>query len=141
MASNRIFLFIALLITGLYACKLSYGKQILKHNIYFGSSGGFTGARDEYVLKGSGNLYKINSSTNDTTFVKKADSKATRDIFKRAESETLLGINLNQPGNMNHFINIYDEAGLVKGFLWTEGSTLPQELNQFNALLNNFIKE
>jgi len=135
---KNIFLISAVIILFSGSCKIiAYKKYAQKLNISFGSGGGFTGAYDEFLLNGKGQLSSIKPFSNDTSLLKTIDKKDFKNVFKTLESKLLQKIELNQVGNMNTFIKLYKNNQLIKSFQWADGATPSTELKElYNTLIN-----
>lgn len=116
-------------VTVLQSCNLfKHEKSPVPYVIRFGSRGGFTGALDEYILKGSGILQKIDHFRGDTTILKTLTKKETSGIFEKVTSEQFSNIYLDQEGNLNYFLKLMEGQLLVKSWQWTEGTEVPTEM-------------
>lgn len=124
------------------SCKHIAYRSHAKHlSISFGSGGGFTGAVNEYILKGSGELYEVKAFSSDTVHLKTIPKKDLKKIFKYSESDQIQKILQNESGNMYRFIKLYKDGTLKNNFQWPQGKTdLPAELNELNQLLNQLIQ-
>jgi hypothetical protein len=127
---------IVFVVTTCCACKqLAYRKHIKTYSISYGQGGGFTGATTEHILKGDGNLYFIREFSTDTAFVHKIENKKLKQVFRMAESKTLLAIEQDKPGNMSSFIRLYKDKQLVKSWVWAEGAEVAQPLKDLQIQL------
>lgn len=120
------------------SCKLiNYRAYAGKFSISYGSSGGFSGGTDEYLLNGSGELREIKAFAKDSTLLKTISKSELKKIIKLADSKALKNISLDESGNMNNFIKIFKEGKLLNSYQWPQGKTdIPTELNQLNSMLN-----
>ncbi len=121
----------------LSGCKiLAYKKYAEPLSISFGSGGGFTGARNEFILQGNGQLKAIKPFTTDTTVITTLSKKVYKSIFNQLESKTLSKLSYEKPGNMTNFITFYNKGELKKNFQWEQGSEIPKELKElYNTLI------
>lgn len=121
----------------LFSCKqLAYKKHVQDLSISFGSSGGFTGAKEEYILKGKGQLLQIKAFGKDTTQLKTIEKQQLERIFKMAKSREVMAISLDTPGNLTNFISLYKNNNLVKSWQWAEGKEIPEEIKALYMALN-----
>lgn len=121
----------------LLSCKqLAYKKHIRDMSVSFGSSGGITGAKEEYILKGKGDLLQVRSFGKDTVQIKTIEKEALMDVFKMAESREAMGISLDTPGNLTNFISLYNGDRLLKSWQWAEGTEIPEEIKTLYSALN-----
>lgn len=133
---KAIFLPVCLLI--LMGCKtLAYKKYAKDLSISFGNGGGFTGARNEFILTGTGILKSIKPFTTDTTNRDTLSKKEYKAIFNQLESKPLKDLTQDKPGNMTCFITFYKKGELIKNFQWEQGAAIPKELQ---ALYDQLIK-
>jgi hypothetical protein len=117
-------------------CKQIFHSSKTLYALHFGESGGFTGAKREYILKGDGRLYYIKEFGGDTVFVKTVEREKTRKIFKIADSRDVMSYNVNKPGNMNYFIRFYKQGQLVKDILWSGQMVLPGKIQNLHLELD-----
>lgn len=128
-----------LLISG---CKiLAYKKYAEPLSISFGSGGGFTGARNEFLLLGNGQLKAIKPFTTDTTLLTTLEKKVYKSIFNKLESKTLKNLSYDKPGNMTNFITFYNKADMIKNYQWEQGSEIPKELTELYNTLTQLTKK
>jgi hypothetical protein len=119
------------------SCKqLAFGKYARRMTLSFGQSGGFTGAKSEYILTGKGQLFFIKEFTPDTSLLMLVPKNDIKRIFKLADSKNLKKIEMNTTGNMNRFIYLYCDGKHVKTWQWAEGTDIPEELKELNTRLN-----
>lgn len=136
---SRIILFLSLSVCLIaVSCKLlNYRGYAGKFSISYGSSGGFSGGTDEYLLNGSGELREIKAFSKDSTLLKTISKSELKKAIKLADSKAIKKISLDESGNMNNFIKIFKEGKLMKSFQWPQGKTdIPSELEQLNSMLN-----
>lgn len=120
-----------------FSCKqLAYRKHIMDMSISFGSQGGFTGAKDEYILKGKGDVLQVKSFGEDTIRLKTIEKEELKKVFKMAESREAMSISLDTPGNLTNFISLYNGRSLVKSWRWAEGTEIPEEIKKLYTALN-----
>jgi hypothetical protein len=72
--------------------------------IFFGSQGGFTNAKLEYVLNDDRNVFKIEKDS--MIFIKKISNFQFQDIKSSIDISGFRNLQLNSPGNMSYFIRI-----------------------------------
>jgi len=124
------------------SCKLvAYEKYMRKITVYYGSSGGFTGATDTYILSGKGTLSHYNSLKKDTVFLKTIDKDVLKNLIKKFDDKAIKGINLMKSGNMNFFIRIDGNGKELRNFQWTTDTELPVEIKNLNEILQNLIRD
>ncbi len=115
---------------------IAFRKYVKDMYISYGRGGGFTGATETHIIRGSGSLYHIKAFSTDTVFVKTANKKTLKEIFLYADSKKLKKIDWNKPGNMTGFIHFYRDERIVKSWQWSEGSDIPVELRELYNRLN-----
>jgi hypothetical protein len=120
---------------------LAYKKYAESLSVSFGSGGGFTGAVDEFILNGNGALKSIKPFTKDTILLKTLAKKDLKTIFKTLESKSLSKIKLDSPGNMTNFITFSKAGKIVQKYQWSQGTTVPNEINQLFTLLNKHTQQ
>ncbi len=117
-------------------CKiLVYKKYAESLSVSFGSGGGFTGAVDEFILSGNGQLKSIKSFSKDTIVLKSLSSKEIKKIFKMLETKSMDNIKLETPGNMTSFIYFSKAGKITHKYQWPEGSSVPKEIAEIFKLL------
>ena len=126
----------------LAGCKiLAYKKYAEALSVSFGSGGGFTGAVDEFILYGNGTLKSIKPFSKDTLLLKTLAKKDIKKIFKTLESKSLNKIKLDAPGNMTNFITFSKAGKIIQKFQWSQGTTVPNEINELFILLNKHTQQ
>jgi len=120
------------------ACKVfNYKQYAKKFQINYGESGGFTGATNEFMLQGAGELFEIKAFGSDTAKVKQLCNKDVKNILKLATSKKLSKIKLNETGNLVQFIKVYESGKLIQEFQWNKGNELPEPLKNLHKTLIN----
>ncbi len=120
---------------------LAYQKYAESLSVTFGSGGGFTGAVDEYILNGNGTLKSIKPFAKDTVLLKTLSKKETKAIFKKLESKSLRNLKLDAPGNMTNFITVNKSGKIIHKYQWSQGATVPNEINELFILLNKHTQQ
>ena len=115
---------------------VAFRKYARNMSISYGGGGGFTGAIDEYILKGTGALYRIKAFSHDTVLLRTIDKKTLKKIILYADSKKLRKTEMNTPGNMSRFIHLYRDGRQVRSWQWAEGADIPAELKELNNRLN-----
>jgi hypothetical protein len=106
----------------------------------FGSGGGFTNQTIEYKLHSDGKLWKYRGLENDSSWLKQLKKSQTKKIFRQAYHLGLDTLNLNSPGNMNHFIRLESKT-LDNQVVWEKGSRQTQtEIIEFYKTLNQLTQ-
>jgi len=126
----------------LAGCKiLAYKKYAEALSVSFGSGGGFTGAVDEFILNGNGTLKTIKPFVKDTVLLKTLSFKDTKAIFKKLESKSFSNLKLDAPGNMTNFITFSKAGKVLQKYQWSQGATVPNEINELFILLNKHTQQ
>lgn len=98
-------------------------------SITMGSYGGFAGTVETYIFLDNGQRFYTNSMTGD-----KELEPITKKQFKAMKRELLnlnfLNRELNEPGNMNYFIELITKKDNHK-VLWSNPETAPKDLVEF----------
>lgn len=125
------------------SCKfLAFKKYAENYTICYGSSGGFTGAVNEYILRGDGNLSEHKSLNKDTVFLKTIIKKDLKNIIKIIDSKDLSKIKLDEASNMNTFIRVYKNGTILHSFQWPQGKAdLPKELQELHTQLTQLYSK
>lgn len=125
------------------SCKfLAFKKYAENYTISYGSSGGFTGAVNEFILKGDGSLSEYKSLSKDTVFLKTIAKKDLKNIIKIIDSKNLANIKLDEASNMNSFVRIYKNGNILHSFQWPQGKTdLPKELQELHTQLTKLYSK
>ncbi len=100
--------------------------------IHFGSGGGFTGGVVTNTLEKSGLVRKEGAE------VQKLDQKQTSLLFEythKLKSDTI-----NEPGNMYHFIEFYDN-GVKYRYVWSSLEAPNEDLNNWYKQLSDLVKK
>lgn len=101
--------------------------------IKFGSSGGFTGMTNEYLIKQDGKVFKITSDTLnqinqiDNFYIKNIDSQIAELEFEN--------LNLRDKGNMTYFIEVQTTSSNNK-ITWTDQT----QNDSVKQLYKNLVK-
>jgi hypothetical protein len=105
--------------------------------VFFGSSGGFTNEKIEYVLNDDGNIFKIER---DSTFhYKKIAKKKVTNIQHLLNESDFGKVTQNTPGNMSYFISVNSPEYKNK-VIWNDGSSNKQIANLFMKLMETVKK-
>lgn len=95
-----ILIFIAALTFSCASKKITQDSTEIK----FGSTGGFTGMTNQYLIKGDGKVYKNSIDTiNAINELKKCELKIIHKQLNKLDFENL---KLNEKGNMTYFIEV-----------------------------------
>ncbi len=140
---NAIILFsiclIALLVWG---CKTKQYtlEEYQDPQISFGSGGGFTGMYTRFTLFENGQIFKKGGSEKEFSAFANANKNDVTQVFKNYEVLQINDIELNEPGNMNYYIEYKDKDKTHK-ITWGGVNKQPSEnLKLFYGLLNNLVK-
>ncbi|HQW10913.1 MAG TPA: hypothetical protein PK076_13415 [Saprospiraceae bacterium] len=99
-------IFLLLVFPLVYCCKTApvsvqnYNKAMIS----FGSGGGFTGARSEYILLDNGFLYENSKMSTVPVEINHLDSKMTTQIFNNIHLLGLDTMKYNKPQNLYYFL-------------------------------------
>lgn len=108
--------------------------------IIFGSGGGFAGTYTDYHLFENGMLFKKIST--DTTYqkVKRLKKDEVTQIFKNFEVLNLQNYKLNDPGNMNYYMEFKTKDGGYKIHWGGNNQPVDTNVKTIYQILNNFLK-
>lgn len=126
----------------LFACTSSEGtisNDKYLREIIVGEGGGFTGEYMEFVLKENGNVYKKDFQFDRYVLFKKIDQAKTDAYFKKLESFNIEGIEFNQQGNMNYYIELKSNNVSINKVAWCARWKVPNE--QLISFHRELIKE
>lgn len=76
--------------------------------IKFGSSGGFTGMTNEYLIKQDGKVYK--NTSDKLSLINKLRNCEIKNINKKIAELNFENIKLNEKGNMTYFIEVQTDT-------------------------------
>ena len=102
-ASYRLLFLIALVLGSCKAPEYS-GEELPDAQLSFGSGGGFTGAKKEYILLENGQLFYKNSLVDTLQEMPAIKSGQARKIFRELSALTLDTVKFNHPGNTYRYI-------------------------------------
>jgi len=141
------FLAISILALSLAGCCTSSGslnKSRLNYNINFGSSGGFTGNSDGYLIDTSGAITQWTGKTFESSKLKVIGNLSSEGITELNElitSQNIIHTEYRKPGNMTQFIILTNNS--TEHHLSWEGlsltSDLPQNIQIFYKKLNELV--
>lgn len=119
------------------AYALPYANPYHGDKIAFGTSGGFAGITQEYVLYSSGELYSRSLSGKEV-FIKKISTAQRKKIFAKARKIYTAQLSFNQPGNMTEFVELSRSQKTSKKYSWGEAGAMPPEdvKELFNLLIS-----
>jgi hypothetical protein len=106
--------------------------------IHFGHGGGFSGIVYHYVLDETGQLFKTDAFSDESTLIKKIDTQVVKELFLSIEEDRLDQFTINQPGNTYKFIEIH-QNGVVNKMVWN-GKSENNSLNLLYTQLNTILK-
>lgn len=107
-----------------------------------GKGGGFTGDYTEYILNEDGKVYKYDFKYDREVFYKELDKVDLNYFLEKIDDLALDGIDINEPGNMNYYIDVRIGKNSINKILW--GANLyyaPKEIIDFHKELYNKLKE
>ena len=140
---NAIILFsICLIAILVWGCKTKQYtlEEYQGPQISFGSGGGFTGMYTRFTLFENGQIFKKGGSEKEFSAFGIAKKNDVAQIFKNYDVLKINDIELNEPGNMNYYIE-YKGKDKTHNVTWG-GVNKPasDELKLFYQLLNNLVK-
>jgi len=100
-----------------------------------GKGGGFTGEYQEYILREDGKVYKRDFNYDREVFIKQLAPVDANYFLEQIELLGIEGESINEPGNMNYYIEIRDGKLSINKVLWGSFNYNPPEK------LVNFHKE
>lgn len=130
---------VALLFWQCRPTKFTFDK-LPETQIRWGHSGGFTGKATTFVLLENGQIFKNTSLDGNTSELPSAKSKVARGLFSTAENLELKKIQFDHPGNMTHFLEIWDKTGKTR-IVWGSNDHQPeQKVLDFYTVLQQLIE-
>ena len=106
--------------------------------IKFGSGGGFSGGVISYNLSDSGKLWEDESSKK----VLKVDKNRCKQIFQNYQTLGFSQLQLNEPGNLYHFITMLVEGEAEHKITWgNHQAEIAPELELFYNNLNDLARQ
>lgn len=105
--------------------------------IKFGSSGGFTGMTNEYLIKQDGKVYK--NSTDNLTLITQIENSEIENIKKQLTEIDFENIKLNEKGNMTYFIEVQTST-YENRITWSD-QTQNDSIKQFYKSLVKTLKK
>jgi len=105
--------------------------------IKFGSSGGFSGMTNEYLLKQDGNVYK--NTADKLNFINQIETIEIKNIEKQIAVLNFKHIELNEKGNMTYFIEVQTST-YKNGITWSD-QTQNDSIKQFYKSLVQTLKK
>ncbi|HNW50181.1 MAG TPA: hypothetical protein PKH79_03805 [Prolixibacteraceae bacterium] len=110
--------------------------ELTDTQLFFGSSGGFTNAKLEYVLNDDGKIFKVEGDS--IHFIRKISRSQLKKLNQMLDDCKFKEIQLNSPGNMSYFMELKSSNGANK-VVWSEKTGNPVEViykELFNLLKN-----
>ncbi|OQA99223.1 MAG: hypothetical protein BWY22_00491 [Bacteroidetes bacterium ADurb.Bin217] len=104
--------------------------------IKYGSSGGYTGMTNEYLLLQNGKIYKV--SNEKLNFINQIEDKEIKNIEKQIVELNFKDIKLYENGNMTYFIEIQTST-YKNRITWTD-QTQNDSIKQFYKSLVKLLK-
>jgi hypothetical protein len=92
-----------------------------------GKGGGFTGDYKEYILCENGKVYKRDFSYDREVFTKQLSDADLQYFLEKIEELGLEGLSINEPGNMNYYIEIREGKLSLNKILWGGNSYYPPD--------------
>lgn len=105
--------------------------------IKFGSSGGFTGMTNEYLIKQDGQVFK--NADNKLSLVNRIGKPEIENIEKQIADLNFENINWNEKGNMTYFIEVQTSA--YKNRITWSDQTQEDSIIQFYKSLVKTLKK
>lgn len=135
----KTFVFLAIVLFS-FSCSCQKNQQKSSSafdEISFGSSGGFTGMGNVYLLKANGEVFKQSEAV--PSKINKISKKEVKQISKIIIEKDFNKLAFSEKGNMNYFIEI--KAGTsVNKLSWTDSSQSP-EIKEFYKTLIATLKQ
>ncbi len=120
-----LFLAVATLIWQCKSTKFS-AEKLPETQIRWGHSGGFTGKAVTFILLENGQIFKNQSLDSSTTELPAVKSKIAAGMFSSAKTLELAKIQFDHPGNMSHFLEIWDATGKTR-IVWGSSEHQPEQ--------------
>lgn len=95
------------------ANKLPEGKRYA-----FGQGGGFTGNFSEFILSENGQVHKYDFKYDREVFFKDLEKVDLIYFLEKVEELGLEGMEVNQPGNMNKYIDVRYGRNSINKIVW-----------------------
>jgi hypothetical protein len=92
-------------------------KNMPKTQLIFGSGGGFTGISTDYCLLENGQLYEINTFTQEMVEMRPARKSKTDKMFTSLNKMDIVKIECDMPGNMYYYI-LYKTENIQHRITW-----------------------
>jgi hypothetical protein len=106
--------------------------------ITIGKGGGFTGAYDEYSILENGRVFKYNTIEKERHYLGKIESNVTRQLFSNYAMLGISGKELNNPGNMNYYIQYKDDQNSFRS-LWSDFNAVDKNIRLFYDFAMNSV--
>ncbi|MEI6123337.1 MAG: hypothetical protein WCQ95_06880 [Bacteroidota bacterium] len=127
-------LFVSILLAA--SCKTINQQQLFS----IGKGGGFTGKYEEYLVKSTGEIYKI-AENKSPELIKTLNSKRTNEVFTKFEQINITTLNFSHPGNITSYIR-YTLNGKSYEIKWGDNKVVPpQNIVDFFDLVWNIVKQ
>ncbi|MBN2164656.1 MAG: hypothetical protein JW717_00095 [Marinilabiliaceae bacterium] len=101
--------------------------------IKFGSSGGFTGMTNEYLIKQDGKVFKITSDT--LNQLNQIDNSEIKNIDRQIVELEFENLKLRDKGNMTYFIEV-QTSNFINKITWTDQT----QNDSVRQLYKNLVK-
>jgi len=134
----KIIVFVALaVLTFSCTCQKNQQKSASAFvEISFGSSGGFSGMGNVYLLKSNGEVFK---QSENPSIINTISKKEIKQISKIISEKDFNNLKFSETGNMNYFIEI-KTGTTVNKLSWTDSSQSP-EIKEFYKTLVATLKQ
>jgi len=107
------------------------------NEITFGSGGGFTGAQKQFLLKNTGEVYKITGDT--SALLNKITAPEIDSISKLIQHIDFKNITRNETGNITYHIEVR-ASDYTKKVTWTDKSSADDLKNLYKKLVKTIKK-
>ena len=108
--------------------------------ISLGYGGGFSGEYKEFSLLETGDLYKYSTLTKEREYLGIVEKNLTDQSFNNYIVLGLDKMNVNNSGNMNHYIIYKDKNGENK-LQWSDMKKIDSDLSLYYKVLMNSFKK
>lgn len=116
----------------------------LEYEVVTGSGGGFTGAKNGFIIDTAGNVYSWNGITTEAA-KKKSEGKLSceqiGELNSVINSSELFNVEFKEHGNMTSFISL-KKQGNKTNISWNDNkkADLPESIKKFNGIISEILK-